>query len=403
MIDPLTFSDLEMTVEKMSVGPVVDQLKYLLDSLPVSRAAIKKKENETIASGDANTVMPNVKEANFKGDNDKNLIIDSNDTLLEENACVDSFETDQKVPVVKPSRILCPTSPVSLLLELSQSRDAPNVIWEEFSKNGRFGCKVYFGDKFWIVPAEYSRKKEARTMVALMACTELIGDNILFENIELVKYESWTKNSVRKLSDDLAENNDHCKESSVVISNDMMSNNTQNTETANFSFSSSDKSVSYVSLVNEACQKCKIDSPVYNISEENSGATLKYRCFVENIFGFPSIQSEPLSSKRAAKNDVAKQIYEHMQINGKIDDIPKRSINLLKNESSNEIISVIKNLFNSSTETPLDLVALIPLVMTLLTHVSQSCYPEKSTIEGIYEMIDQWRVFLEWKNQKAKF
>ena len=109
-----------------------------------------------------------------------------------------------------------------------------------------------------------------------------------------------------------------------------------------------------------------------------------------------------MASKKMAKNDVAKQIYEHMKMNGKIDSVVKLTKpNLSKPiESSYEIISVIKNLFNSAPDAPIDPVTLIPLMMSLLTHISQSLYPEKSTLDGIYEMIEQWKFFLEWKQQK---
>lgn len=55
-----------------------------------------------------------------------------------------------------------------------------------------------------IPPAEYSRKKEARAAVSIMACIEIFGNRFIFENvsIETSKYETWTKESVRKMSDE---------------------------------------------------------------------------------------------------------------------------------------------------------------------------------------------------------
>lgn len=200
-----------MTVEeKNSDSLAVDQLKDLLDSLPVSRAAMKKrsknskideKHKEYIEKGET-LVCP--KPTN--DDNADSSFIELDDSMLPADTNYHIECIDQEVPVIKYSRYLYPLSPISLLMEQSQKhRDAPAIVWQEFNNNDCFGCKVSFGDKFWIAPAKYSRKKEARTMAALMACTELGGDKILFENIELEKYESWTKESVRKFSDEIAE------------------------------------------------------------------------------------------------------------------------------------------------------------------------------------------------------
>ena len=208
-----------MTVEENSPsGQGLDQFKCLLADLPVSQAAFKKVENE-INDVDG-CIEASIENKVKDGDKDEDdLIIDLNDTLPED--ANGSYENmDQEVPVENSSRVLCSISPISLLLELSQRNGAaPNVKWEEFCKNRLFGCKVDFGNKFWIVPAEYSLKKEAKTMVALMACTELIGDNILFESIELKKYESWTKASVRKDSDELFKIYENFKADIILGSN----------------------------------------------------------------------------------------------------------------------------------------------------------------------------------------
>lgn len=389
-----------MTVEEQTQN--LDQFKFILDSLPISRAALKKSES-VINSVEAN--VPTLEDENVAVCvKDENLIIDLNDTLAEvvNNDCADK---DQEVPAAKSSRILISTSPVSLLLELSQRiQGGPAIIWDEFSHDGLFGCRVNFGDKFWIVPAEYSRKKEARAMVALMACIELIDDNLLFENVKLEKYESWTKTYVREKSDELARiyynlekdkillTNPPCQKQDSVIAKPVIPSTFPTCD---------DEAVSYVALVNEVCQRRQINSPIYNVTAVNVGAIPKFRCHVENFSESPDISSAIMPSKRFAKNDAAKQIYEHMQLNGKVVSVPKsmKQSTSIPNESSRETISVIKNLLNCDPNSPIDPVTLIPLVMSLLTHISQNVYPEKNTLDGIYEMINQWKFFLDWKKQ----
>ena len=85
-----------------------------------------------------------------------------------------------------------------------------------------------------------------------------------------------------------------------------------------------------------------------------------------------------MSSKRGAKNEIAKQIYNH----------------LITLESSSMPAAM-----NSFSDRPtIDPKSMIPLVMTLLTELSHNCYPEMTTLDGIHEMIDEWGSFLEWKN-----
>lgn len=394
-----------MTVEEQSAsGKNLNEIVSILDCLPISRAALKKSESMidcTDSESSEKKVVDCIK--------DENLIIDLNDNLAEaEDVTKIKKDMDQEVPVSNSSYILTATSPVSLLMEYSQrDLNGPTVIWNEYSHSGLFGCRVDFGDKFWIVPAQYSRKKEARSMVALMACTELIDRKILFDNVELKKYESWTKDSVRKMSDELAEKY-ICSEVDPVTIKNSTSNYCQNQESVIIKLDSPsnsatrDESVSYVALVNEACQKLQINSPDYKLSQEKLGSNnLKFSCSVEKFSGSPDICSDSLPSKRLAKNDAAKKIYEHMQMNGKIYSAfkPAKQNSSMRKESSDEIISVIKNLLFCSPDDPIDPTKLIPLVMSLLTHISQSIYPEKNTLDGIYEMIYQWNFFLDWKKE----
>lgn len=40
---------------------------------------------------------------------------------------------------------------------------------------------------------------------------------------------------------------------------------------------------------------------------------------------------------------------------------------------------------------------IIPYVMHLLTFVSKTCYPHLSPLEGVNEMLEQWKKFQEWQ------
>lgn len=122
----LIFLKIFMTVEEQTQN--LNQFKCILDSLPISRAALKKSES-VINSVEAN--VPTLEHENVAVCvKDENLIIDLNDTLAEvvNNNCADK---DQEVPAAKSSRILNSTSPVSLLLEFSQRiQDGPAIIWD---------------------------------------------------------------------------------------------------------------------------------------------------------------------------------------------------------------------------------------------------------------------------------
>lgn len=68
-------------------------------------------------------------------------------------------ENDQQVPTAKNVCVACSISPISLIIQLSQkARNSPPLIWEEFIRNGLFGCRLQWGNKIWITSAEWTQE-----------------------------------------------------------------------------------------------------------------------------------------------------------------------------------------------------------------------------------------------------
>lgn len=358
----------------MTIRPessIADHIQLSLSSLPISRAANKKPE----FLNTKNTLLyqEEIPKSTVSDEKDDDLI------FFEDR----NPSNDHEVPSAESSRIVCEISPVSLIMEQNQKmRGSAPLIWEEFSDGGLFGCRLNWENRFWIAPAVYSRKKEARTMAALMACTEIFGNRFIFENIEFHKYETWTKESVRIMSDDLAEKS---KEVCAKVEELAFKNDSANQAGESLLTTSSDDKP-YVAFVNEKCQKLGIPMPNYEMFSEKCGPFLKFRCSVTNIANVPSIRSNAMPSKKAAKNEVAKQIYEHFK-------------NISKLNTPISPSSVQNGLDALDNDAAIDPKLMVPLVMTLLSQLSRTCYPEMNTLDGIYEMINEWGDFLEWKSK----
>ena len=236
----------------------MNNIKSSLESLPISRAVSKKSEYSR------NDTKSGIPEEVPRYEKDELSLSDSNVNWLNENVLYFSEDRttttptknhqDQEVPSGNySSRIASSISPISLLMDHNQKlRNSPPIIWKEFSSNGLFGCGLHWGSRFWVTPTEYTRKKGARIMAALMACIEIFGNRFIFEGIDLNKYESWTKESVRKMSDDQA-----AQKSIEIAQVDALNNgnlenpgNTENTGiTGTIDESSSNQP--YTALVNE--------------------------------------------------------------------------------------------------------------------------------------------------------
>lgn len=298
---------------------------------------------------------------------------------------------DQQVPRLKKSNFDLCGSPISALMEYCQCKpNLPTITWKEFNRNGLFGCQISLGDKFWITPAEHYRKKEARNMVAVMACIELLGNKFKFENVDLIKYENWTKEDVRALSDRLFKE----------INSSMQTEDNSETKLENVLESVSidhDSNKPYLSIVNEACQKGGIPLPNYECLGENCGGITRYRCIIREFNNFPDFCSNIHPSKKAAKNEAAKYLYVCLMKESK----PKApSIQYASSSSSsksfdyNADLILFEKLQTDITENPK---LLMPFLMLILTHLSSSSHPGLSSIDAIYESCREWEKFQEWK------
>lgn len=269
-----------------------------------------------------------------------------------------------------------------------KNRDVPPFIWSEFTSQNRFGCRIQWGEKFWIAPAEYSRKKEARTMVALMACIEIFDDRFIFENLNVDPsvYKSWTKESVRKMSDEYDTN----KESEVVPEPKNMPPKSEPLSSFTNVIDSSPSDRTFTALVNEECQKRRISLPGYQLFSEKCGSISKFRCRVTDFAGFPEFRSNAMPSKREAKNEIAKQIYECLKVSNNANP------SSIQTELETTRLAP-SNAHNFVSDLPNDIKSIIPIAMSIFSHISKECYPELSTREGIYKMVDDWNLFLEWK------
>lgn len=387
---------------------IADDIHACLVDLPISRAAIKKFDDSQNGLNDEKRVSECPDEIPRSVEKDEPSMINLNYNLTGE----DSFyffedktpskdSEDQRVPSAHyRSKYATPHSPITVLMEYSQkNRNTSPFVWNEFSENGLFGCRIQWGDKFWVAPAEYSRKKEARTIVAIMACIEIFDDCFIFENVNIDSsddYKSWTKDSVRKMSDEyerkrLATSEKNSDSDKVLKSSANISSKSELPANVVASNDPSSSERPFVAIVNEMCQKLRIPLPEYECFSEKCGSIQKFRCSVSNLSGFPDFRSNAMSSKREAKNEIANQIYDCLK-NSK-----DTNSSLIKSQNINVTDLRVGDIISGS---PVDIKSLIPMAMTLLTHLSSNCYPEMNTREGILKIVDEWSSFLEWKKQK---
>ena len=222
-------------------------------------------------------------------------------------------------------------------------------------------------------------------MVAAMACIENYGNRFFFQNIDPKKYESWTRESVRRISDELMNQ----PEPPAKTPDEIMSpSDPENLDRP------------YTALVNEECQKRRLPLPNYEFEGETWNGITKFRCLVTDFSTFPDFRSSALPSKRAAKNEAAKCIYHWMTVETKGTKTATQPLEFPSSKELNFSADFVpfENLNNSNDESVINPKIMIPLVMTLLTQVSKACHPDMSPIQGINELIDQWKEFLEWKD-----
>ena len=224
-------------------------------------------------------------------------------------------------------------------------------------------------------------------MVAVMACIESFGNQFIFENTDPKLYESWTRESVRAMSNELL-SKDSEEISSATNSNSKLPVDESAGE---------DQQRPYPALVNEECQKRKLPLPNYELFGETCGGVVKFRCRVSDFSTFPAFRSDKAhSSKRAVKNEAAKHIYEWMKQGTRAKESHSQVVFPVASELDisadfvpfDKLVSDSNNSLQDSIANPRNI---IPFVMTFLSQISKSCYPELSPNEGINQMIDEMK------------
>lgn len=252
-----------MTVESEETS--IAHIMEIIDKLPVSRSVAKKAEKDIPRAAEDNAnkaaaVEPTIEE------------LCDNFNIEDQQVPISPITKDLREHNINPAKQVsyaCPVSPISLIHQVAQqARDAPPLIWEEFGRNGLFGCRLHWGNLTWITPAQYARKKEARNMVAVMACIEILGNKFIFEHTDPKKYESWTKQSVRAMCNELLEQEETVsKEEHIPVT----------------CAAGEDPQKPFVAIVNEECQKRRLPLPNYECFGETCGGIMKFRCRVSGL------------------------------------------------------------------------------------------------------------------------
>ena len=198
-------------------------------------------------------------------------------------------------------------------VEKQSSKDT--IVFEDFNKGYFFGSRLRWGKRFWVAPAEFKQKKDARNQAAIMACIECFGEGFTFEGFDPRIHHNWTRESVRQASDKY----------SFATSDELLG------EESNFKVTESAIDPSklkvepladgrkFTSVLNEICQKLRLTPPNYQIASVNT-LTNYYVCTVRNFHDLPQIESIPYTKKNEAKEDAAGRIYYILKQKGKVDE-----------------------------------------------------------------------------------
>lgn len=157
----------------------------------------------------------------------------------------------------------------------------------------------------------------------------------------------------------------------------------------------------FIAIINEECQKRRLPLPNYECFGETCGGIMKFRCRVSGFSTFPDFRSDAHPSKRAAKNEDAKCIYEWMLKQGTEKKELPLPLPVLPGTQHLDISADFVPFENENygeyhdDNDPKRMI--IPYVMHLLTFVSKTCYSHLSPLEGVNEMLEQWKEFQEWQ------
>lgn len=196
-------------------------------------------------------------------------------------------------------------------VEKQSSKDP--IVFDDFNKGLIYGCRLSWGKKFWVAPAEFKQKKDARNYVAVMACVECFGEGFTFEGVDPRIYHNWTRESVRQASDKY----------SFACSDELLANGATDDmleiDPSTIKVEPLSDGRKFTSVINEICQKLRMTPPNFQIASVNT-LTNYYVCTVRNFHDLPQIESVPFTKKNEAKEDAAGRIYYLLKQRGLVDE-----------------------------------------------------------------------------------
>lgn len=204
-------------------------------------------------------------------------------------------------------------APIPTFYEFVEKQSSSEVIvFDDFVKGQCYGCRLRWGKRFWVAPAEYRQKKDAHNFAAVMACVELFGEGFTFEGIDPRLYHNLTRESVRIASDKY----------SFGTSEELLSNEPSSPieiEVQNIKIEPLSDGRKFLSVINEICQKMRFTPPNYQVASVNA-LTNYYVCTIKNFHDLPTIESAPFTKKNEAKEDAAGRIYYFLKQKGIVDE-----------------------------------------------------------------------------------
>lgn len=306
-----------------------------------------------------------------------------------------------------------------------QSSSEP-IVFDDFTKGPYFGCRLRWGKKVWVAPAEHRQKKDAHNLAAVMACVELFGEGFVYEGVDPRIYVKFTRESVRKLAEKYV----------FAMSDELLAGHSNafddSTDVTNLKVEPLADGRKFTSLVNEICQKMRFTPPNYQVSSVNA-LTNYYVCTVKNFYNFPQIESLPFTKKNEAKEDSAGRIYHLLKQKGIIDEanriISRQKAYELSNQSThthdreykrNNVSPppvIPQQSFNvpPATMAPpvqppgnmnMNTMQMFPMFM--MSQMSQQSQMQgaapfdQQMMKNFEEMMKQWQAFLAWQQQQQQ-
>lgn len=207
-------------------------------------------------------------------------------------------------------------APIPAFYEFVEKQSSNDmIVFDDYNKGHFFGSRLRWGKRYWVSPAEFKQKKDARNYAAVMACIECFGEGFTFEGIDPRMYYNWTRESVRQASDSysFADSDELLSEENNKISRE------STVDPSKLKVEPLADGRKFTSVLNEICQKLRMTPPNYQIASVNT-LTNYYVCTVRNFHDLPQIESVPFTKKNESKEDAAGKIYYILKQKGIVDE-----------------------------------------------------------------------------------